>query len=266
MRTSQLRGAALALAIAALPGSASRAGDAPVPVVDTTHYTLSVDTGARRIHIDSGGLHPRIRVPWDWVMGGGAHLDPGESELESYVSSRQFDTHITAFAIHDDLIGLHLSSYGVQRGGSAQAAAGRDLVLVYTPSSRKLSAGDLNLGITQSRLRSGGCFAALQTRFVLADIDHDRFMDLGVRQEALTCRQRATDAGEITEGPYYQVQPLRWYRYGEGRYTHDPRYDGRFPGSDHWELPMIGLVKGPVEYVQEMTRRSLPAPAPADRH
>jgi hypothetical protein len=77
------------------------------------------------------------------------------------------------FAIGDGRTGLHISSYAVQVGGSAQAASGRDVFLIFDPKTLEVRKGGVRRGITKGRLTDRGCFAAKSEHYLIGDIHRD---------------------------------------------------------------------------------------------
>ena len=64
--------------------------------------------------------------------GGGPDPATGARQTPIYqTTSFVFDEDVTACPIWDELIGIHVSSCAIQAQGSAQAAAGRDVFLVF---------------------------------------------------------------------------------------------------------------------------------------
>jgi hypothetical protein len=96
----------------------------------------------------------------------------GEEE-GNYVSSFQYGEEVWAFPIGNGQTGLHLSSYAIQKEGSAQAAAGKDIFLVFDPRSSRIFRGGIERGVTKERVRSQGCFSASAESYFVGDIDAD---------------------------------------------------------------------------------------------
>jgi hypothetical protein len=207
-------------------------------------------------------------------------MPPDELKEESgaYVSSFNYDDGVTAFPIGDGRIGLHLSSYEIQKEGSANAAAGRDVFLVLNPKARTLYPGGILFGVTKSRVRSMGCFFAVVHRFTIGDINNDRLIDVGVTGEKINCDEvRDKEKGvDLMKGPFYEQHPVRWYIYQRTRWKvrrhvslrdhwiYDPDYDGKHPKSS-LQLPLIGLSKSPVDFVKERYRGKLVKRRPGSR-
>ncbi len=178
--------------------------------------------------------------------------DQLEDEEKSYVTPSIYDSEIHSFPISEEKVGLHLSSYTIQKGGSAQAAAGKDLFFIFDTKRMILTPGKLNLDITKRRVRSMGCFWATFSNFYLYDINNDGFTDLGIIAEKIWCEQENApgDDMESFSGPYYQKQEMKWYIFQSTRWQHDTKFNQNTPG-DLIKLPLIGLSKSPIEFLQE---------------
>lgn len=220
------------------------------PIVDTTRFELIINYDREQISLSRKEINKNISVPWSWLMV--SRADRKHEDVEDYVPSFNYDKEITVFSISNNLLGLHLSSYKIPKGGSAQAAAGRDLFLVYKLDTEKLYRGRVNLGLTKWRFRSSGCFSAVYTRFLLSDINNDTYMDIGIIKEELQCNK--LESGIEKKERYYK-HPIRWAIFHKDRWEYLPQFDGRFPGQDFVELPMIGLLKSPVDYVEEINKK-----------
>lgn len=173
-----------------------------------------------------------------------------EEERGAYVSSFNCSENVTSFkiGIGDGLVGLHLSSYEVQEGGTAQAAAGRDVFLVHNQNSGTIHKGLLNLAITKNRVRSEGCCFATHSTFLLSDVNHDGFLDIGVIKEERGCKL----VNDVMGAPFHERHPLRWYIFAKKYWQYDAALDGRIPRNSCWKLPLIDLIKSPVDYVNEV--------------
>lgn len=132
---------------------------------------------------------------------------------------------------------------------------GRDVFLVLDEQNH-LHAGLVDLGETKERYRAQGCFEALSSKFLLADINNDRALDIGVMQEKLHCRPVVRDEVDGVEGPYYEVEPTRWYVFGDDKWSYDATLDGRFPARrPYWSVPLINMTMTTVDFVMSLTRQ-----------
>lgn len=233
---------------------------------------LTIDTKSFRLVRDQQGYSlqydrdKRLRVREEWLVP----PDELKDESGAYVSSFNYDEGVTAFPIGDGGMGLHLSSYEIQKEGSANAAAGRDVFLVLDPKARRPHQGGILFGITKERVRYMGCFFALFHRFIIGDINNDRLTDVGVAREEVTWEEVHDKKKQVDrmEGPFYEQHPVRWYIYRPTRWkvrghvsvrdhwNYDPDYDGKHPKSS-LQLPLIGLAKSPVDFVKELYRGKL---------
>ena len=238
----------------------------------STQDMLSIDTRGHRLVRDQRGYNlqfdgdKRLRVRKEWLVP----PDELKGKSGAYVSSFNYDEGVTAFPIEDGRMGLHLSSYEIQREGSANAAAGRDVFLVLDQKTRSLHQGGLLYGITKERVRSMGCFFAVFHCFIIGDINDDRLTDVGVAREEITWEEVHDEKRQVDrmEGPFYEQHPVRWYIYQQRRWevkghvsvrdhwNYHPDYDGRRPKSS-LQLPLIGLTKSPVDFVTERYRGKL---------
>ena len=228
--------------------------------IDTKSYRFVRDQKDYTLRYDRD---KRLRIRQAWLV------PPDELKEESgaYISSFNYDEGVTAFPIGDGRTGLHLSSYEIQREGSANAAAGRDVFLVLDQKTRRPHQGGILFGITKERVRYMGCFFATFHRFIIGDINNDRLTDVGViREEIRWDEVRDKEKGvDRMEGPFYEQHPVRWYIYRPTRlkvrghvsvrdhWNYDPDYDGKHLESS-LQLPLIGLAKSPVDFVKELYR------------
>ncbi|NNE36329.1 MAG: hypothetical protein HKN13_13915 [Rhodothermales bacterium] len=225
-------------------------------VSETSVLSQDLDTTAYRIaKVKAGyeltsGEGQSYHVPEAWLIP----ASDEEPDEKGYVSSNEFNRNVNAFTVNDSLMGLHLSSYQIQSGGSAGAASGRDSFLLLDTMTDILYAGQLALGITKWRNRYIGCFSAGAHEFSVADIDGDRNVDIGVLKKVIRCLEVEADN---ETGPAMvrmeETEMRRWYVFTGDRWEYDSRYDGRFPLSQAMVLPLIGLVKDPVDFVTELT-------------
>ena len=235
--------------IAILAGSPSTTPAADIEATfDVKAFTLEHAGKEYSLRSDNG---VNVPVPVDWLE------PPKEAKrvADFFVSPFNYDRQVTAFPVGDGRIGLHLSSYEIQIGGSAQAAAGRDIFLLFDPKTAALRHGGMKFGITKDRLRVDGRVSATAHTFFIGDINGDRIMDLGVVKEQITWKTRLNGRRDGTlahqVGPSYVEQPVRWYVLAGNRWIRQPQYDGQFPKGEYLKLPLIGLVKSPVDFVDE---------------
>ncbi len=206
-------------------------------------FRLISGNGNFRLEIESGKKTVRIPVERTWLVPRGE-----EKENEgNYVSAFKYNRGVGAFAIGNGEIGLHLSSYEIQAEGSAAAAAGKDVFLIYKPGAARVAAGLTGLGITKDRFRSGGCFRAANSMFIIADVNGDGLKDIGVIQESISCAARPENP-DLYLPPQYEQKPVKWYLYTRKSWMYGKSYDGKWV-AQFAELPLIGMDKGPVDVV-----------------
>ena len=188
----------------------------------------------------------RLTIPGEWL------IPPDEPEgLGAAVTSLSYDEAATSFGIGDGKLGVHLSSYDIAGDGTTGAAAGRDVFLVVDSAFGEVGPGLIDLGITKSRVRHIGCFSAVSTRFLVADVNRDGWLDVGVQREELECRDVVRDDVDAVEGPFHVRLPVRWYVFDRDRWIHEPKLDATAPTGPSWELPLIGIIKTPIEFLEE---------------
>ena len=181
-----------------------------------------------------------VRIPREWLV---PEKEEAEEESDSFVSSFNYDPQVQSIAVGDGRVGLHISSYAFLVGGSAQAAAGRDVFLIFNPKTLELREGGIRRGITKARVRDRGCFAAKSERYLIGDIDGDGLTDVGVVVGELQCIEKSD--GWLA-GPFYKESPVTWYVLHANGWMPDPHYDGQAP-TPHYDLPLIGMACGPLD-------------------
>lgn len=163
---------------------ASAAGPTAKPGMSVDQQTFRLVKEGQAYYL-VGSRDEKTAVPLEWLC---PRVDSDESE--SYVSSCRFDETVSAFPLGGGFIGLHLSSYDTGEG-SAMAAAGRDVFIIFEERTKKAHPG-MNPGITKERGRSICMFATFHD-FFISDINHDGFTDIGVVKERIWCDTQAGD-------------------------------------------------------------------------
>lgn len=216
------------------------------PVFSTDQFKLLTRPRDFALQFVSKGKTKQIAVPREWLI---PPQEEKEEEEGAYVSSFNFGRQVTSFPIGNGKIGLHVSSFAVQTQGSAQAAAGRDVFLLFDPGSSALFRGGIERGTTKERVRYIGCFSAKAERYYLADVDGDGLTDIGVVQEELECLQsKKRQDVDMIVGPFYRQESVAWYVFKGNAWKLEPSFSGKFP--EHYqELPLIGIDRSPVDYV-----------------
>ena len=219
--------------------------------IDTTSFMLLHGKHGFSLQYDQG---KPLQVPQEWLVP----LDEVQRDTQSYVSSFNYDELVTAFPIGKSWIGLHLSSYEIQTEGAAQAAAGRDVFLVFNQKERRLYRGELVSGITKGRVRFMGCPFATFLRFTIGDINKDRLTDIGIVREEIKCEETYDERKDVDvmTGPFYEKRPINWYVFVRDHWAYEPDYNGKYP-QGYRELPLIGLEKSPVDIVKNLYQMRL---------
>ena len=222
--------------------------------------------------------YPPISIPREWLVPPG---NPEEEEGSSPVDPFNYDRHVTSFPIGDGEIGLRISSFDAMTEGSMAAAAGKDVFLIYDPKLGKLRAGGFDLGITKERYRVDGCFRAQAAHLLIADVNQDGLVDIGVVKEEIWCPEIGEDEDDVSEAQaaehkklpseltniveihLYQQHVAAWYVYTPQGWKLDPEQTG-LPET-FFELPLVGIVLSPVDFVGEVIWRSLDPKSWMDR-
>lgn len=191
----------------------------------------------------SNGRTEQAAIPRDWLI---PPQEEKEEEEAAYVSSFSYDTEVQSFPIGNGQIGLHLSSYDIEREGTGHAAAGRDVFLIFDPKSLLVTRGGIERGVTKWRVRSEGCLGAASEHYVLADIDQDARVDIGVVTEEIQCVEKYNkDEDKEWMEPTYKQSPALWYVFRDSVWKLEPKYSGKIPESVA-ELPLIGTAASDV--------------------
>jgi hypothetical protein len=234
--------ATFTMTLATNQGSSSTPHDTQI---STGQFRLVAQPRGFALEFVRNGTTTQVPIPRDWL------IPPQEEkeEEDNYVTSFQYDKEVSSFPIGNGQTGLRLSSYTIQKEGSAQAAAGRDVFLIFDPASSVVFRGGIERGITKERVRSQGCFEAKAEDYFVGDVNGDGLIDIGVVKEELECKQsnKRQDV-DLIVGPFYKQEPVAWYIFRENAWKLEPSFSGKFP--EHYqELPLIGIDRSPVDYV-----------------
>ncbi|MEZ4413893.1 MAG: hypothetical protein R2910_12970 [Gemmatimonadales bacterium] len=214
---------------------AQRPAALPWPDVDTVMFSLT--QGSTRAEIgywDVGGPQRRAR------LGTAILQDPDDDGVAG-----TFDTRVSAVAVDRDRVLLHLQSYEIMGEGSAAGAVGRDVFLVLSLATGRITRLDAGPALTHGRNRGAGCWTAWDTSYRVADVNGDGVRDLGVIRRELTC---TPPDDEAVSPPTCRVHPVEWWvSSGNGGWTRQPAFDGMLP-SDLLVLPSHLTVQ-PVDFV-----------------
>lgn len=218
--------------------------------IDRQRFRLYKDQSEFTVREGSGDSARFYIIPKSWLI----FPDEEREDREYYVSSFNYDETIHSFNICESLIGLHISSYNIQKEGSAQAALGRDIFLVYDKSKGKFHPGLTHLGITKERIRTQGNLLAKHINFVISDINRDGFRDIGVICEELNCRNvpPSLRQEEIRENVGYQRYPIQWHIFNKNQWDYQAQLNGENHITNFINLPLINLVKSAVDFVREI--------------
>jgi hypothetical protein len=225
-----------------------------VTAIELATCAVAFEAARFAIRCPDGNANAPLVAPLDLLTP----ADELEAEEGDVVSSFRWSDTATRFPIDRTTIAFHLSSYDIQPEGSMQAAAGRDVFLVSDPGSQTLRTAGPKLGVTKERARTDGCMHALHHTFELGDVDGDGRLDLGIRREELRCVSvpAKQEPGEwLQAGPCEDARPVEWHRWNGGDWE---AVRGASAPRESVALPLVGLVKSPVAFVKEMTRRPIP--------
>lgn len=217
-------------------------------VISADRFRLLIDGERFFLQLTSGAKTQPLAIPRDWLIA--PEEEKEEEEEELVLSSFRFDHHVTSFPIGNGEIGIQLSSYDMMKEGSMQAAVGRDVFLIYDPTTSKLRPGRMNLGITKERSFGEGCWHARMVHFIVADVNQDGRADIGTINEEIRC----PEGRQLWEGDSYEQHPLHWYLYTADGWKLEED-DSGWPDS-YAELPLIGIEISPVDFVGQILWRS----------
>ena len=199
----------------------------------------------------------RISIPREWLYP----PEDLEEDEDAYVSSFKYSEQVTTFFIDSELVGIHFSSWDDMPAGagSAMAGAGRDIFLIYNMKTLRIHQGIVDLGITKSRVRSMGCFFAIFHDFVVGDVNNDGLTDIGVVLEEIGCKEdsKETQQTSLKVEPYYKKHPIQWYVFKKNTWEKSTQYRGVRPEKNIRNLPLIGLIKSPTDFIREVYRSKL---------
>ncbi len=194
-------------------------------------FRLKHAKGKFSLRVHSAGRTSRIGIPREWLIP----PEEEQAEEDNYVSSFDYSEEVGSFPIGNGEVGIHLSSYTIAHEGSSGAAAGRDVFLVLEPDSRQLRPGLLQLGVTEERVRTEGCWRAKAAHFLVADVNDDGLSDIGVVREQIDCSS-------------YLQYPPEWYVFSAGTWELGSGHAQMWP--EKWsELPLLGIKMTPVDFV-----------------
>jgi hypothetical protein len=225
----------LSIFVFSVPSALSQSGH-DLLALGTDSFSLLQDERGYSLKYSQG---ERIILAKAWLVP----PDEVEEDELSCVSSFNYDERVTAFQIGDGRKGLHVSSYDIQKAGSAQAGAGRDVFLIFDEKNKTIHPGGLAAGVTKWRVRQEGRFCAEFHSFMIGDINNDRLIDIGVIKEEIVC---------LLTGPSDNQEPVRWYVFEDNRWKNLHNFVGKFPSTGQLKLPLIGMAMSPVDFVRQI--------------
>ena len=131
--------------------------------------------------------------------------------------------------------------------GSAQAAAGRDIFLVYDPKKKEVYNKILDFSITKQRQRYIGCLSAKSSHFIVADVDRNGLIDIGRIKEELKCEEIVDPIRNIDgiSGPFYIQDPVEWYVFDSNFWILDSL---KLDFGRYIDLPLIDIKLNPIDF------------------
>ena len=142
---------------------------------------------------------------------------------------------------------IQISSFSSMKRGSAQAAAGRDLFIVYDPQNTAVSTKILQFGITKQRQRHMGCLSAKTSHFILADVDTNGLIDIGCVKERLRCEEFSDPVRDLDgiSGPSYSQDSVEWYVFEKNFWYFEP---SKLIYMNYTDLPLIDIRLTPIDF------------------
>lgn len=196
---------------------AQRPAALPWSDVDTVMFSLTQGSTQAEIgYWDVGGPQRRAR------LGTAILQDPDDDGVAG-----TFDTRVSAVAVDRDRVLLHLQSYEIMGEGSAAGAVGRDVFLLLSLATGRITRLDAGPALTHGRNRGAGCWTAWDASYRVADVNGDGVGDLGVIRRELNCTP--PEDGAVAASTC-RVDPIYWWvSSGEAGWTRQPAFDGLAP-------------------------------------
>lgn len=234
--------ATFTMTLATNQGSSSTPHDTQI---SKGQFTLLVHPTSFALEFVTNGKTTDVPIHRDWL------IPPQEEKDEefNYVSSFHYSKEVSSFPIGNGRVGLHLSSYDLTREGTSHAAAGRDVFLLFDPRSLAVTNGGIQRGVTKWRVRSEGCLSGAAEHYLLADVDGDGLMDIGVIKDEIKCVDKYNQAEDKEwKEPHYTQYPAVWYVFRGNSWQLDPSCSGEIPPIVT-QLPLIGMAARDVDDV-----------------
>ncbi len=190
-----------------------------------------------------------VLVPAAWLIPKKMRSEADEGTFNA--SPFNYNKKVTSFPLENGEIGLHISSFATS-GGSMLQALGRDVFLIYNPATGRVQKALPDLDITQVRYRALGCFNARASHFLLADINGDGRVDIGMIAEHVACKEFYDNEHDVDTavGPFFGQEPVAWFVRAGDSFQRDRAYDGRLPAR-YFELPLIDMEMSTVDFAAQ---------------
>ena len=218
-------------------------GESPTKIkIETDSVKLLKDGKNFIVKFVEDGKIKQMAVQREWLIP--KKDEEFDEEMGAIVSSFQYNENVTSFSIGNGQTGLHISSYGINDEGSANAGSGRDVFLIYDSKSSKLSNGTSKLGlkgVTQERGRGEFGPEADSKIFLISDINGDGLTDTGIIEEKIYYDEKA-------HTKYFEQMPIKWFLFKKMNWEKGSSYIGEIP-KEYLELPLIASRMSPVDYV-----------------
>jgi hypothetical protein len=217
-----------------------------IEVVQTDYRLVSQSGNSRLELVHSSGKRYRLSNKWLTVTGQTAGANrPGTEPL---IGPAHFFHRVSSFRIHSGLVGLHLVSLRrIPAAGSD--IIGQDRFLVLNTSLNKITPGRVNYSLSMQQTTAFNCLQTQNKLYVIADVDRDGYMDIGVQKELLGCQEQfdpVAGGNVLTRPVYVKTRPV-WYRFNGNAWQHDRKYDGKAIPGHARSLPLIGMEKSLVQ-------------------
>jgi hypothetical protein len=217
----------------------------PVPgvQVDSGRYRLEGNT---LVSVDGA---ERIEVSESWLS-----RDAGPDN--DYVPTADFAADVATFTVLPDVLGAYVSSYGIQKEGSAGIAWGRDVVVAIDTKASAVIGRLSDPGTTKSRGKYMGCIYARNDIFFLGDLDEDGATDIAVLPEEIRCTEIDDEANDVTRViATHSWGTMKWYLFNGTDWQYSATHDNHCSAQQLIRPQDPALFKSPVDFALEMNNR-----------